>query len=157
MRAAGRLSTRLSSTAWLSPSIQWRSSNTTSKGCTWLSRSRSRLTASSVSRRRCDGSSPCQAGSFTGTSRRLSTAGIAVPRAGSRVRSLPVTLSRIVRVSLALHLEVGAEQIDHGQVGGRLAIGGRRAFQDEPGVQTVGVSELPEEPRLPHARLADHT
>ena len=46
MRAAGRLSTRPSSTAWVSASIQWRSSKTTRSGWTWLSRSRSRLTAS---------------------------------------------------------------------------------------------------------------
>ena len=40
-------------------SIQWRSSKTTTSGCTWLSRSRRRLTASSVCWRRWGGSSAC--------------------------------------------------------------------------------------------------
>ena len=45
-RAVGRLSTRLSSSACVSVSIQCRSSKTSSSGCTWLSRSSRRLRAS---------------------------------------------------------------------------------------------------------------
>ena len=52
----GRLSTRLSSKACVSVSIQCRSSNTRSRGCTWLSRSSTRLSPSSVRWRRCGGS-----------------------------------------------------------------------------------------------------
>ena len=54
-RAVGTLSIRLSSRAWLSESIQWRSSKTSSRGWTWLSRSRRRLTASTVRWRRWGG------------------------------------------------------------------------------------------------------
>ena len=72
---SGRLSTRLSRNAWVSASIQCRSSKTRSSGCTWLSRSSRRLSASSVRWRRCGGSSACQAASSSGTSSRARKAG----------------------------------------------------------------------------------
>src|SRR6266704_3261123 len=54
MRAAGRLSTRLSRKACVSPSSQCRFSKITRSGCTWLSRSSRRLSASRVRRRTLD-------------------------------------------------------------------------------------------------------
>ena len=68
-----------------------------------------------------------------------------------------MTFSRIfARVVAAVDREVAAEQLDHGQIGGGLAVGDRGGLQDEPAVHAVGVGELPEEPRLAHARLPDH-
>ena len=60
-RAVGRLSPRLSSSAWVSVSSQCRSSQTSSRGCTWLWRSSTRLRAASVCWRRC-GASSCRKG-----------------------------------------------------------------------------------------------
>jgi hypothetical protein len=37
-----------------------------------------------------------------------------------------------------------------------LAVGDRGGLHDQPAVHAVGVDELPEEPRLVHARLPDH-
>jgi len=65
-------------------------------------------------------------------------------------------LPDLPRVVAALDLEVAAEQLDHGQVGGGLAVGDRGGLHDEPAVHAVGVGELPEEARLAHARLPDH-
>jgi hypothetical protein len=59
-------------------------------------------------------------------------------------------------VVAALDREVAPEQLDHGQVGGGLAVGDRGSLHDEPAVHAVGVGELPEETRLAHARLPDH-
>jgi len=64
-----------------------------------LSRSRRPVTASSVRRRRCEGSRRSQAASSTGTSSRASSADRAGSRARSSERTFPVTFSRIVRVS----------------------------------------------------------
>ena len=96
MRAEGRLSTRLSRNACVSVSIQCRFSTTRSRGWTWLARSSRRVQASRVRWRRCGGSRACQCGSSTGTSRSASTAGRVGPSPSSSVRSLPMTLSRIV-------------------------------------------------------------
>ena len=95
----GRLSTRPSSSAWVSESIQWRSSKTTSSGWTWLSRSSSRLTASSVRCRRCGGSRASHAASSTGTSSSARSGVRSGSSARSSVRSLPATRSRIARGS----------------------------------------------------------
>ena len=68
-----------------------------------------------------------------------------------------MTFSRIFRGSSRLSIcEVAAEQLDHGQVGGGLAVGDRGGLHDQPAVHAVGVGELPEETRLAHARLPDH-
>ena len=48
-----------------------------------------------------------------------------------------------VAVGLAIvHLEVGLEDVDDRQVAGRLAVGHRARFQDEPVLDPVGVGEL---------------
>ena len=65
-------------------------------------------------------------------------------------------LPDLPRVVAALDLEVAAEQLDHGQVGGGLAVGDRGGLHDQPAVHAMGVGELPEETRLAHARLPDH-
>src|SRR5262252_6818896 len=90
---------RPSSNAWVSESIQWRSSTISSRGWTWLSRRSKRLTASRVCRRRCGGSRVSQALSSTGTS---SNARSGVRRDSSErssVSSLPATRSRMARGS----------------------------------------------------------
>jgi hypothetical protein len=46
------------------------------------------------------------------------------------------------------------EQVQHWQVGGRLAIGHRAAGEHEPSLGVMGMQELVDEARLPHARLA---
>ena len=52
-------------------------------------------------------------------------------QARSSDSSLPVTFSRIFRVLVPpLDLEIHLEQVDNGQVGGRLAVGHRATFQD---------------------------
>ena len=95
----GRLSTRLSSRAWVSESIQCRSSKTRSRGCSWLSRSSTRLRASRVRWRRWGGSS-CQEGLSSGkASSSASRAGSVSWRVSSSVSTCPVTLARMVRVS----------------------------------------------------------
>ena len=60
------------------------------------------------------------------------------------------------RVVAALDLEIASKQLDHGKVGGGLAVGDRGGLHDEPAVHAMGVGELPEETRLAHARLPDH-
>ena len=56
----------------------------------------------------------------------------------------------------ALNLEVGFEEVDDGQVGGRLPVGrhGPR-LKDEPAFRVRRLGELIEEPGLAHARLPD--
>ena len=59
-------------------------------------------------------------------------------------------------VGLAVvHVEVGLEEIDDGQVAGRLAVGHGARLQDEPVLGAVGVGELVEQARLAHPGLAD--
>ncbi len=98
-RAVGRRSTRLSSKACVSASIQCRSSNMTSSGCTWLSRSSKRFTASSVRWRRAVESSASQAGSCAGRSSSDNNAGRQDSSVRSSDSSLPVTFSRMRRGS----------------------------------------------------------
>ena len=55
-------------------------------------------------------------------------------------------------VGLAIvDLEVGLEQVDDRQPAGRLAVGHRARFQDEPLLSPVGVGELVDQAGLPHA------
>ena len=65
-------------------------------------------------------------------------------------------LANLPGVVATLDLEVTAEQIDHRQVGGGLAVGDRGGLCDEPAVYAVRMKELPEEARLADPRLADH-
>ena len=50
--------------------------------------------------------------------------------------------------------EVAAQQLDHREVRGGLAIGHRRRFQDQPVLRPVRVRELPHQSRFPDAGLA---
>jgi hypothetical protein len=54
-----------------------------------------------------------------------------------------------------LHLEVGLEEVDDGQVAGRLAVGHGARFQDQPVLSAVGVGDLVDEAGLPHPGLPD--
>ena len=131
----GRLRPGYRATAWVSPSIQCRSSKTTISGWTWLSRSSTRLTASSVGWRRWAGSSRAPA-----TPRRPARrgapekAGTTGPSAEASVRSFPVTFAPdLARRRRGLDPEVVAQQVDDRQVGGRLAVGDRGGLEhDEP-------------------------
>ena len=53
--------------------------------------------------------------------------------------------------------EVRPEEIDDGQVAGRLAIGDGAGLEDQPAVDTVRMSELEHQPRFPDAGLPDAT
>src|SRR5207249_2167026 len=52
-------------------------------------------------------------------------------------------------------LKVASEEVDHRQVRRGLAVRDGAGLEDEPAVDAVGVGDLPDEPRLPDARLAD--
>ena len=150
------LSTRLSSSAWVSPSIQCRSSRTRASGCRWLSRTSSALRPSRVRRRRCGGSSACQAASSTGRSSRASTAGRIGRSALVQQQDLAQHLLGAAPPVVARRdVEVGLEQIDHRRPGARAARGDRSAFEHQPGAHPRAVGELVEQPRLAHARIAD--
>ena len=104
----------------VSESSQCRFSKTRSSGCAWLSRSRRRLTASSVRWRRWGGSRtaatprPRRAGRAARGRRAASGR-----RARSSVRSLPVTFSRMWSAVVALvDLEVRAQE-DRSRAGRR--------------------------------------
>src|SRR2546430_4145986 len=64
-------------------------------------------------------------------------------------------LSNTSSVVTGLNPTIGLEQVDDGQVRGRLAIGDRVTREEEPARGAMGVRELPEEPGLAHAGLAD--
>ena len=51
--------------------------------------------------------------------------------------------------------EVGLEQPDHREVGGRLAVGHGAALEHDPALGPLRVGELPEQARLAHSRLPD--
>jgi hypothetical protein len=82
--------------AWVSPSIQCKSSNTRASGCRWLSRTSNAFTPSRVRRRCWGGSSPCQVASSTGRSSRASIAG---KTGRSTSSSMPSTFSALRRRS----------------------------------------------------------
>ena len=52
-------------------------------------------------------------------------------------------------------LEVALEEVDHREVGRGLAVRDGAGLEDQPAVGPVGVGDLPDEPRLPDAGLAD--
>ncbi len=52
--------------------------------------------------------------------------------------------------------EVAPQQRDHGQKRGRSAVGDRAGLEREPSLTVVRPEELIEQPRLPHAGIADH-
>ena len=144
----GRLSTRLSSNAWVSVSIQCRFSKINRRGCTWLSRRSRRLRASRVRWRRCDGSRACQ-----GVLHRHLQEGQEgrQGRPEGRVqREQPPgeLLAHAPPVVAVLDLKVGFEQVDDRQIRGGLAIGGRAAFQQEPALRARRMGELVEEAGL---------
>ena len=150
----GRLSTRLSSRACVSVSIQCRSSKTSSSGCTWLSRSSTRLSA--VER-------------ALAALRRVQVQKGAVVRQGVQERQqrreglleglvqgqhLPRDLGPDgARVIAVVHMAVALEQVDDGEVGRGLAVGHRGALQHPPALGAVGVDTLIDQARLAHARL----
>ena len=65
-------------------------------------------------------------------------------------------LANLPGVVAALDAEVGLEQVDDRQIGRRLAVGHRTAFQDQPALGSVGMGELVEQARLADTGLADH-
>ena len=58
-------------------------------------------------------------------------------------------LSDFARVVAAVDPKVAAEELDHGQERGGLAVGDRGGLHDAPAVYALGGGELPEETRLP--------
>ena len=155
MRAVGRLSTRLSSSAWVSESIQCRSSNTSSSGCRWLSRSSSRRDG--VERRAAASGriERAQAASSTGTSSSASSAGSVGSSAGSRAWTPAGHLVAHGGVVVAtLDPEVAVQQVDHRQPGRRLAVrDARRVWSTrQPSARSEWVG-LPDQPRLADAGL----
>ena len=64
-------------------------------------------------------------------------------------------LPHLPRVVPILDLEIALEEVDHRQVGGRLPVGAGARLHDEPPVGPVGVRHLPDQSRLPDARLPD--
>jgi hypothetical protein len=65
-------------------------------------------------------------------------------------------LANLWRVVAVLDVEVGPEEVDHGQIRGRLAIRDRGAVADEPAVVAMRPHDLPDQPRLTDARLPDN-
>jgi hypothetical protein len=66
-----------------------------------------------------------------------------------------MSFSRMRRGSI-LDAEVGAEEIDHRQEGRRLAVGDGAGLEHHPVRRPVGVSQLPDQPGLADAGLADN-
>src|SRR4029450_10663970 len=64
-------------------------------------------------------------------------------------------LSNTSSVVTGLDPTIGLEQVDDGQVSCCLAIGDRVTREEEPARDAMGLRELPEEPGLAHAGLAD--
>jgi hypothetical protein len=64
-------------------------------------------------------------------------------------------LPHLPRVVPVLDLEIALEKVDDRQVGGRLPVGAGPRLHDEPPVGPVGVRHLPDQSRLPDARLPD--
>ena len=55
-----------------------------------------------------------------------------------------------------LDREVTLEEVDHRQIGRRLAVRDRAGLEHEPSVDAMRVRHLPHQPRFPDARLADN-
>ena len=64
-------------------------------------------------------------------------------------------LADLARVIARLDLEVGPQELDERQKRRRLPVGDGAALDDQPALDAVRVGELPEEPRLADAGLAD--
>jgi hypothetical protein len=58
-------------------------------------------------------------------------------------------------VIAVLDLTVGLEQVNDGEMGGGFAVGHGATLRYQPAVGAMGLRELPEEPGLTHAELAD--
>ena len=65
-------------------------------------------------------------------------------------------LANDARLVALLDLEIHPQQVDHRQVRRRLAVGDGRRLEDQPAVGEVRAAELPVQPRLADAGLADH-
>ena len=68
--------------------------------------------------------------------------------AGDFVADLPLFIT-------VVNVEVALEQVDDRQIGGGLAIGGRRALQQEPALRARSLGELVEETGLADPRFPD--
>ena len=152
----GRLSTRLSRSAWVSASIQCRSSNTSKSGWTWLSRRSSRLIAVERLLAALRGVEPLPLGvvdRHVEEPEQRREGGFERPVQGEQLaRHLLADLACVVA---RLDLEVGAEQVDERQKRRRLPVGDGAALDDQPALRAMRVGELPEEARLADAGLAD--
>ena len=89
-------------------------------------------------------------------SRSDSNAGTVSWRAAIERQHLPGHLGADgARVVVLLHMAVALEQVDDREVGRRLAIRHRGAFEHQPPWRVVGMDELIDQARLPHAGLPD--
>ena len=59
-------------------------------------------------------------------------------------------------VVVVVDMTVALEQVEHGEVGRRLAVGHGGTLEYRPPLRVVGVDELVDQARLPHAGLPDH-
>src|SRR4029453_16191557 len=57
---------------------------------------------------------------------------------------------------VVIEVSVAFEQVNDGEIGCRLAVGHRGAFEHQPAVGAVRMYELVDQARLPHARFPDH-
>src|SRR5262245_890192 len=53
-------------------------------------------------------------------------------------------------------VRVAFEQVNDGEIGCRLAVGHRSAFEHQPAVGVVRIHELVDQARLPHARFSNY-
>ena len=158
-RAVGRLPTRLSRNAWVSgvDPVEIFADGGARAGLDSRAAPR-RLSASRVRWRRWGGiQSPATCGRPLAPPRVRAQAGRIGVRVGSSVHSLLVTRARICPASSrASEAKVGFEELTDGVIGSRLAIGGRRTFEQEPPQPIHGGQvgrKLVEEAGLPHPRL----
>ena len=153
-RDSGALSTRASSTASVSSSIQCASSIARQRGASRARRVTRYFAASSVRRRRWPASRACPARVVDGQveerqdrrqepRRLLRGQGLREPRPGRR------------RIVARGDGERGTEQLDDGQVRRALAVRRRARAQHDPLAQMVRAQQLPHQARLADAGLAD--
>ena len=145
----GRLSTRPSSRAWVSVSIQCRSSKTRQQRLHLAFAQQQPLEG-------LQGALPALGGSGLpgGVLHRHvqqgQDRGEGRCRVSSSVRSLPVTLLADGRRRHGSRCDIGLEQVHHREIGGGLAVGHRAALQLQPALHTMGVEELVEQTGLAH-------